>query len=475
MSKINALMDMGKRSLMNSQTALQTVGHNIASKSVEGYSRQRVDQVTNLPIGDGKMRIGMGARAAAVNRVNNPYLERQIGVEESHLGFLTGKQDAMTRVESIYNEQVNKGLNQYMSEFFNAFRELSNNPESLATRSLVKETADYVTKDFKRINAQLTGVQSDLDQQIKTHVNEINAFSTEIASLNEKIQTVELTGASANDERDRRDLLVKKLGDKVNIRWAQGEDGTVTVSAGNNALLVAGYDAKQLFVQATPESGNKGEGNFDVMYKSSEYATPFKVTEQLHGGSIGGLLEVRDTIINDLKDGVDEMAYSLADEINDVHSKGFNSYNQTGVDFFEQPLEVKHAAQHMKLNGDILKDAARIATGEIPGASGDNRIANKIAGLQYEKILSDGNASVDEYYNTMVGKVGVISKKTSNAHDSQEGIVKQLANIRESISGVSLDEETTKMIEFQKAFDASARIVKTADEMMDTVLNLKRL
>ncbi len=475
MSKINAMMDMGKRSLMNSQTALQTVGHNIASKSVDGYSRQRVDQVTNLPIGEGKLRIGMGAKAAAVNRVNNPYLERQIGVERSQLGYLSGKQDAMTRVESIYNEQVNKGLNQYMSEFFNAFRELSNNPESLATRSLVKETADYVTKDFKRINAQLTGIQGDLDQQIKTNINEINGFSTEIASLNEKIQTVELTGASANDERDRRDLLVKKLGEKINIRWAQGEDGTVTVSAGNNALLVAGYDAKQLFVQSTPEDGKKSEGNFDVMYKSSEYATAFKVTEQLHGGSIGGLLEVRDTVINDLKDGVDEMAYSLADEINDVHSKGYNSYNQTGVDFFEQPLGVKNAAQYLKVNGDILKDASRIAAGEVQGASGDNRIANKIAGLQYEKILSDGNASVDEYYNTMVGKVGVISKKTNNAHDAQDGIVKQLAHIRESVSGVSLDEETTKMIEFQKAFDAAARIVKTADEMMDTVLNLKRL
>lgn len=321
----------------------------------------------------------------------------------------------------------------------------------------------------------MSGVQSDLDQQIKSHVNEINGLTTEIAGLNEKIQSVELTGAPANDERDRRDLLVKKLGDKVNIRWAEGEDSTVTISAGNNALLVAGYDAKELFVQSTAENGVKGEGSFDVMYKSSQYATPFKVTDQLHGGSIGGLIEVRDIVINDLKDGVDEMAYNLATEVNDIHSQGFNSYNQTGVDFFVQPEDVKHASQYLKVNDDILKDASRISAGESAGASGDNRIANKIAGLQFEKIMSDGNANVDEYYNTMVGKVGVIAKKTNNAHDAQDGVVKQLASIRESISGVSLDEETTKMIEFQKAFDASARIVKTADEMMDTVLNLKKL
>jgi flagellar hook-associated protein 1 FlgK len=475
MSKINAIMDMGKRSLMNSQSSLQTVGHNIASKSVEGYSRQRVDQVTNLPIGEGKLRIGMGAKSAAVTRVNNPYLEKQIGNERGQLGYLTGKQDAMTRVESIYNEQVNKGLNQYMSEFFNAFRELSNNPESLATRSMVKETAQYVTKDFKRINSQLTGIQSDLDQQIKTHVNEINGFTSEVASLNEKIQSVELTGATANDERDRRDLLVKKIGEKVNIRWAEGEDGTVTISAGNNALLVAGNDARELYVQSTGETDKKGEGNYDIMYKNSERATPYKVTEQLHGGAIGGLLEVRDGIITELKGGIDEMAYNLSSSINEIHQQGFNSYNETGVDFFEQPDNVKHAADLMTVNEDILKDVSRISAGAKAESPGDNRVANQIAGLQYDKIMSDGNANVDEYYNSMVGRVGVITRKTNSAHDAQDGIVKQLSSIRESISGVSLDEETTKMIEFQKAFDAAARIVKTADEMMDTVLNLKKL
>ncbi|MGE0633292.1 MAG: flagellar hook-associated protein FlgK, partial [Pseudobdellovibrionaceae bacterium] len=190
MSKIGSMMDLGKRSMANSQTALQTVGHNISSKNVEGFSRQRVEQVTNVPLGEGKLRIGSGAKAAAVTRINNPYLEKQIQQEGAELGFLEGRSDALSRVEQVYNEQINKGLNQYMTQFFNAFRELANNPESLATRTLVRESADFLAKDFQRVDGQLAHIQEDLDTQIQTHIEEVNQFAREVASLNEKIQMV---------------------------------------------------------------------------------------------------------------------------------------------------------------------------------------------------------------------------------------------------------------------------------------------
>ena len=112
------MMDTGKRSMMNSQTALQTVGHNIANKSTEGYSRQRVEIQAAEPNGIGKLRIGTGSKTAAVTRTNNPYLEKQIQKETAGLGYLEGKSDAMTRVEQVYNEQLNKGLNSFTTEFF---------------------------------------------------------------------------------------------------------------------------------------------------------------------------------------------------------------------------------------------------------------------------------------------------------------------------------------------------------------------
>jgi flagellar hook-associated protein 1 FlgK len=469
------MMDVGKRSMMNSQTALQTTGHNIANKSTEGYSRQRVELQTAEPTGLGNHRIGNGSKTAAVTRTNNPYLEKQIGKEMSNLGYFDGKADAMNRVEQVYNEQTNKGLNTFITDFFNSYRELSNNPESLATRTQVKETAQALTQDFKRVNTQLTEIRRDIDQQVATNVNEVNQLSSEIAQLNGKIQLVQNEGGPANDERDRRDLLIKKLGEKINIRWAEGSDGAVTITAGQSAIIVAGQDAKTLSVRSTPASETKGEGNFDIFYQSVKDGQLTNVSGQITGGSVGGLLEVRDKTIGGLLESVDKMAFSIANDVNAIHSRGFDAYNRTGHDFFEVPHDLKGYSAAMDLTEHVSRDPMKIAAAGGPNAPGDNRIANAIAQLQFENTMPNETSTLDEFYNSMVGEVGVQSRKIQTTQESQKGIVSQLKNIRESVSGVSLDEETTKLIEYQKAFDASARLIRTADEMFDTVLNLKRL
>lgn len=474
MSKIHSMMDIGKRSMMNSQTALQTSGHNIANKSTEGFSRQRVEIQTNVPVGMGKLRYGMGSKTAAVTRINNPYLERQIGNERSLGGFYDGKAEAMGRVESVYNEQQNKGLNQFVADFFASVQEMANTPESLATRTQVRETADFLTKDFKRVNTQLKEITRDLDQQIVSSLDEVNGMTKEIASLNEKIQAVELSGGHANDERDRRDLLLKQIGDRINIRWAEGADSTVTITAGTTGVLVAGYDAKTLVAKPTSESDTKGEGNVDIFYLNKEGAEAVNITSQIVGGRVGGTLEVRDKVISDLLGDLDKMAYSFAANMNEAHRGGFNAYNETNMDFFELPTDVRHASANLAVSREILDDVGRIATAGSPSSPGDPRVATKMARLQQAKAM-DGENTFDEFYNSIVGKVGVQSKRAETASATQKDIVKQMNNIRESISGVSLDEEATKLIEYQKSFDASARLIRTADEMFDTVLNLKRL
>jgi len=469
MSKISAMMDTGKRSLMNSQTSLQTVGHNIANKSTEGYSRQRVELLTNTPIGEGGLQIGMGARAGVVTRVNNPWLEKQIQKEGMSMGYEDSRADAMGRVEQVYNEQNNKGLNQYVTDFFNGFRELANNPESLASRTMVREAAVGVTKDFGRVTSQLKGVQEDLDGQIKTTVEEVNQITKEIASLNEKIQTVEVQKVPANDERDRRDLLLKKLGEKIDISWAEGRDGLVTVTAGRTAILVSGIGSSELKAQQTDT-----RDRVEVFFQGTGGAAA-NITEQITGGRIGGALDVRDHVIEDLLGHIDKLAYTLATEVNKAHIEGFDKTGKSGVLFFEMPPSEKGAASNMALNKTIFNDVSRIATASRQDAPGDNTVANVISALQYRQVMDGGTATMDDYYNTQVGQVGAMAQRAVKAQESQKNVMSQLTNIRESISGVSLDEETTKMIEFQKTYDASARLIKTADEMFDTVLNLKRL
>lgn len=474
MSRIWSMMDVGKRSMMNSQTALQTVTHNVANKSTEGYSRQRVEVQANEPVGSGKLRIGMGARPGVVTRTNNPYLEKQIEKGGNELGFSDGRASMLSRVEQVYNEQINKGLNQFMGEFFNSFRELANNPESLATRTLVKESAEFLTKDFRRVNDQLSEIQKDADYRIQTKVEEINQITKEIASLNEKVQTVELQGVPANDERDRRDLLIKKLSQMVNIRYAEGDAGAVTITAGSNAVLVSGHSHREMYVAATEARDGKKEGNFDIFYKATEDGSPIRLTEQFTSGEIGGLLDVRDRIINRLRGDMDQVAYTLAKEVNMAHLQGFDQYSKRAGLFFEMPQQVEGAAELLAVNEAVSKDVGKIAAAAQPNSPGDNRIANILSSIQYKKTLNDGSSTLDDYYSSIVGQIGIETQRANSDLSSQKDIVAQLKNIRESISGVSLDEETTKMIEFQKTFDASARLIRTADEMMDTVLNLKR-
>lgn len=472
MSRIWSMMDVGKRSMANSQTALQTVSHNVANKSTEGFSRQRVDIQASVPVELGQTRVGMGARAGIVTRVNNPFLEKQLEREGNTLAHDEARSSLMGRVEQVYNEQVNKGLNHFMGEFFNAFRELSNNPESLASRTMVKESADHLTRDFVRVNTQLSDIQKDADFRIKTLVHDINQITKEIASLNEKVQSVELQGIPANDERDRRDLLIKKLGEKVNIRYAEGDRGNLTITAGNNAVLVSGFSYRELDVKPTPARDGKREGNVDIFYKATENGTPVNVTHQLTGGNIGGLLDVRDKVINGLVENMDQLAYSLATEVNKAHVQGFDRYNKSGNLFFEQPQSAVGASQTLKLADSVMEDVGRIAAAGQPDSPGDNRIANVISQVQYKQFMG-GDATVDDFYGSIVGQVGIEAERSNSAFESQKDIVGQLKNIRESVSGVSLDEETTKMIEFQKSFDASARLIRTADEMMDTILRLK--
>lgn len=475
MSRIWSMMDIGRRSLMNSQTALQTTAHNVANRSTDGYSRQRVDFVTNEPIGEGNLRMGTGARAGQVNRTTNGFLEKQIEREGSTLGYMNSKSDLLGRVEQVYNEQTNEGLNHSIGNFFNSVRELSNNPESLATRTQVKESADYMAKDFNHVSAQLKDIQSDADFRIKSKVEEVNQLTTEIAKLNQKIQLVELQKIPANDERDRRDLLVKQLSEKMNIRYAEGKGGALTITAGNTAVLVSGDEHRDLVVLATPGREDKREGNVDIFYKATDNGTPINVTRQIKGGEVGGLLEVRDDVCNDFLRNMDNVAYKLAFEVNRAHVQGFDRYGKNGNLLFEMPEGVEGASEKMKVSKDIFEDVGKIAAAAEPNAPGDNRIANVLSSLQYKRTMNDGSSTFDDYYNAMVGKVGIEAQRANTAQQSQSDIVGQLKNIRESISGVSLDEETTKMIEFQKSFDASARLVRTADEMMDTVLKLKQL
>lgn len=470
MAKIHSLLDVGRRGMGVSQSAMQTASHNIANKSVEGFSRQRVDIETNPAVGDGKDRIGTGSRLSGITRTNNPWIEKQIEREGANLSFMEGRSNAAQRLESAFNEQTVKGTSNAMSEFFNSFRELANNPESLTARTVVRDNANALIKNFQDVNRQIDSVTDELNNTISTGVNEINGHVKEVAKLNEKIQSIEISGVSANDERDRRDLLIKKLAEKIDISWAEDTtSGMINVTAGKTGILVAGTSSSQL--KTATDENNRTQVVFELGRSAQS-----DITEQFKRGALGGAIELRDGMVSQLRQNVSDLAYNIASEVNNAHAEGFDRYNKQGGQFFDIPQDGTFDIRDLKVNQDIARDVGRITAAAKPNAPGDNTVANVIHSLQFKKVMGDtGTFTFDDYYTSKVGEIGVMNQKAIASLDSQKNIVDQIKNVRESISGVSLDEEAQKMIEYQKAYEASARIIRMADEMFDTVLNLKRL
>jgi flagellar hook-associated protein 1 len=470
MAKIQGLMDIGKRGMSVSQTALQTASHNITNKTTEGYSRQRVDTVTSHPTDEGRYRLGTGSRLGSITRTNNPWIEKQLEQEGSQFAFLEGQSQALSQLENVLNEQTVKGINDSIGNFFGSFRELANNPESALPRTQVREAAEGLIQTFQNTKRQLVGLESELNKNISSSVGEVNSYAKQIADLNIKINSIEISNnGPANDERDRRDLLVKKLSEKLDISY--GEDpisGMINITAGQTGLLVTGTTASELKTFTN-------ENDKTAIYSQlSIGGTQVDITDQFRKGAIGGSLDLRDGQLSSISNDLDQLIYGIAKSVNEAHQEGYDRYNQTGLNFFDLPVDGSFDLQNLSVNSQIRQDVGRIAAASKMDSPGDNTTANVIQQMQFNPLMQDGMFTFDNFYTSKVGEIGIAAQRASSALESQKNSLDQLKNVRESVSGVSLDEEAAKMIEYQKSYEASARMIKVADEMFDTILNLKR-
>jgi len=168
------------------------------------------------------------------------------------------------------------------------------------------------------------------------------------------------------------------------------------------------------------------------------------------------------------------LAFSMTQSVNAIHQQGITAGGLTHISYFKPLEEKQRAAEFIGLSDDIQASANNIATAMIANAPGDNRIAIAISKLQNERLMDQGNATVDEWYNSIVSDVGVAAQRNRFALNQQRDIMTQLGKVRDQISGVSIDEETTNLLQYQHAFDASAKVIQVADDMLKTVLALKR-
>lgn len=577
MTTLFGILETGSRALFAQQTGLAVTGNNIANVNTPGYSRQRANLVTMPEIDIPPVPLGQGVRVASIERYRSVFLDRQIRNESSYLGFYESMVDIFGQMQMVFSDPVTApasqvgetaeaGLNTSLIRFFESFQELSLEPESTAVRAAVRETAITLSSTFNQMDRQLSDLRADLNRQLESSVNEINALLDSILEVNMQISRLELEpSANANNLRDQRDLLITQLSRLVPVTATEQANGAVNVSIfGINAVQMQSVN----HLLAQPR-GNDPAGTVDILFESGGGQV---LNNQIRSGELGALLQAREQVIPQFQDALDELARTLIEQVNAIHSgsaglKGFEELTGTlsvsdpatllesaGLEYDVQAgsfdIVVRDAngdvvntytiavdpatddlnalaaaidaadgvvgggdlvasvnasnqlvigaganlsftfrgdssgvvaalglntffsgtdARSISLSQLIQDDPAYIAA-SADGTPGNNESALLIAQLRDAQILSGGTADFNEFYQGMVASLGTQARRMIQLEANTSLLVDSLEIRQEEIAGVSLDEETVKMLEFQRAFTAASRFITSVDEMIQTVV-----
>jgi flagellar hook-associated protein 1 len=453
----NVGLEIGKRALMAQQLALNIAGNNIANVNTPGYTRQQAILKNSLPLqlpfGSG----GTGVDIAEIRRNRSYFLDQQLRGETQKLGKWSLLSQSWTQVESIFNEPDDTGLSGQLDKFWTSWQDLANNPESQAARIAVKEQTVLLTNSFHHLSTQLNDMQVSIDNDISQTTTDVNSYASQIADLNQSIVTSELTGAKANDLRDRRDELVDELSQLVDVSTNEQNDGSVTVYMDSMALVEG--NSHQNLTTTTESNGTS------VVHTVRFGGVGIDLGKI--GGKLEGMINTRDDVIMKKSQELDNLATGIAKAVNGIHRAGIGGNGSTNIDFFDPKMK---GASDINLNSVIVDNVAYIAAGKN-GQAGDNSNALDISALRNSMSMSGDKSTFGDYYNSVIGEVGTRTKEASSVEQNQQALVTQIENSRQSVGGVSLDEEMANMIQYQHAYEAAARIISTMDSTLNTIIN----
>ena len=358
-------IEIGKRGLASHQQALNVTGHNISNAANKEYSRQRVVITAAEPLylpalnrANTAGNIGQGSEVAAIERIRDSFIDDRITVEKDVMGYWRAKNDFIYQIEIVYNEPSPESLRSRLDELWKSWEELSKYPEERSTREVVKQKAVHLSNEVRHIYRQLYDLRVDADRQVVDRVKKINMYARDIRDLNERILKSEAVGDNPNDLKDRRDALIDKLSEIVNISIGRSDKDELIVYIGGENL-VQGEIIRPLAAVMNEDNN----GFHDVLWKDSLKDITLK------GGELAGFLEVRDEILRDNINDINSFAINLTDLTNEVHRDGFGKNGETNIDFFRHTIISDNIEGNHDLNNDGVLDVTAIYK-----VSGNNKI-----------------------------------------------------------------------------------------------------
>ena len=464
-------LNLGARSLATQQQGAEVAGQNLANVSNPAYARQRLEVQTSPAIPTAQGAQGTGVDGVAIVQLRDVLLDRQITSEASVTGSLNAQQSALQNTEANLGEQISSGTTgtqgtssstQYgvaeaLNDFFNSFQALSTDPGSLTQRQAVLQKAQGLASQLNQLSSRLGTVRSSLNSSIQNDAAKADQDLADIASLNQQIISSQAaTGGTANDLIDLRQQKLEDLAGLANFTATAQANGAVDISIAGHPMVSGASKLDTL------QAYDAGGGQYLIRGASNN--TPLPLT----GGSIQGSIDVRDGELAGLQGDANKLASQLITQVNSIYSAGYDLNGTTGQTFFSGS-----DAGSISVNASLASDPSKLQASGTAGAAGDNTIALALAQLAGTKVSSLGNQTFSQSFAQTVAGLGQAVDTVNHQITTQTAVDKMLTNQRSSVSGVSLDEEMTNLMQFQKAYEASAKLVSTVSDMLTTVIAMK--
>ncbi|GMB01211.1 flagellar hook-associated protein FlgK [Pelosinus sp. IPA-1] len=476
------------------QAALTATSTNLANVDTTGASKVQVTSAAQNTVQSSGASTGNGVSVASITRSRDIFLDSTYRSQNASATYDSVKSGNLEYIDKILSEYdtnsttdtttTTSGVQEAVNTFFNAWGNLSTDSSTTSTRVAVTTAASDLVTMLSDIDDQLQQLQADAVTGVQDGVDSLNDLAGQVADLNTQITQAEVGGGEASCLRDQRDVLLDQMSALADISVTTGSNGTLKVTL-NGSSLVNGTTVNTLVVAGSgtttdPLKVKWTDSDDEVTIKSGSIAAYMEDTDQTGYETIDAsdipynFTTTATSSITTMRQALNDLITTIATKVNSLSTSGVDLNGNTGVDFFttvdsSQPLSISN----IQVNPELVKDSNKVVTSSS-GADGDNTIASAIKALATDTTCYKNSEStalnVTQFYTAVTKWIGTAGDTATSNYTTQAALVEQLDNQRQSVSGISIDEEMSNMIKFQNAYAASARVMSTIDSLLGDLL-----
>ncbi len=462
MGTLTSLMAMSAQALMADQIALTVTANNVSNQNTPGYTREVVNwqPVDAVTINGSKFYITQNSGPSAISQ-RDRVLEQRIQQQTQVQSQSSALESALQQIQNVFGlsssseSASSTALGSAMDSYYSALSQLSANPSDASVRQSVLSAAKALASTFNASAQQLSQISSSLDQQVGTVVGQVNTLTATIATLNKQIASLS-PNQDAGTLEDQRQLAITQLSQYVGLSQTTNEQNGITLTTSDGALLVSG---DQSYAMTTAQVSGTTHVFAGIAGQD--------VTSGLTGGTLGGVLQARDKELPSVATALDNLAYGIGTQTNQQNEQGLDGNGNPGLALFTLSGSASGAAASIQV---ATTDPQAIAAAAVGEGSAGNGNALALADLSTANLV--GTQTASGFYAALLGQIGTATSSATTDNTAQQATLTQLTTQRDSLSSVSLDEEASNLTQYQRSYQASAKLLTIVDSVMTSAINL---